>query len=117
MEKNLTTIIIITTANFNLVPFPLNVTVEQGTATFPCQHSLAVAIGWRINGILLNTANFQNISTTSTSGPSGVTTHILSIGTLLDHNATIIECVATFFDGSSPEFTAPVALLIQGTCT
>ena len=62
----------------------------------------------------LNTANFQNISTTSTPGPSGVITHILSIGTLLVHNGTTIECVATFFDGSSPQVTTPVPLLIQG---
>ena len=87
--------------------------VEQRTATFQCQHSLAGAVGWRVNGIPLNTANFQNISATSTPGFNGITTHILSIGTLLEYNGVTIECVA-FFDRSSPQFTPPVPLLIQG---
>ena len=88
--------------------------VEQGTATFQCQHSLAGAIGWRVNGIPLNTANFQNISTTSTSGSNGVSTHILSIRTLLEYNRATIECIATFLDGSSPKVTISVLFLIQG---
>ena len=102
------------TAGFDLVPSPLTVAVEQGVATFQCQHSLASAIGWRLNGILLNTENFQNISTASTLGPNGVSTHILLIGTLLEYNGTTIECVATYFDGSLPMFTPPALLLIQG---
>ena len=87
--------------------------VEQGTATFHCQHSLAVAVGWRVNGMPLNTAIFQNISSNSTPGPNGVTTHILSIGTLLVYNGTTIECAA-FFAGSLPQITTPVPLFIQG---
>ena len=97
-----------------MVPSPLTVAVEQGTATFRCQHSLAVAVVWRLNRMPLNTANFQNISTNSTSEFNGVTTHTLSIGTLLEYNGTTIECVATFFDGSLPQVTTPVPLLIQG---
>ena len=88
--------------------------VEQGTATFQCQHPLAVVIGWRVNGISLSIAALPNVSVTSVETPSGVTT-ILSIRTLLDNNGTTVECIALFIDGSSPQFTPPVALLIQGT--
>ena len=90
--------------------------VEQGTATFQCQHSLADVISWRVNGMPLSTAaNFFNISVIRFSGVNGVSTNILSIGTLLVYNGTTIECVAIFIDGSSlPQYTAPVALFIQG---
>ena len=89
--------------------------VEQGTATFQCQHPLAVSIGWRVNGtLLIMAAALLNVSTTSVGTPNGVTT-ILSIGTLLDYNGTIVECIAVFIDGSLPQFTAPVVLLVQGT--
>ena len=102
-------------ATFDLVPSPLTVAVEQGTATFQCQHSLASAIGWRLNEIPLNTADFQNISTASIPGPNGFTTHLLLIGTLsLEYNGTTVACVA-FFDGSLPRVTTSVSLLIQGT--
>ena len=102
------------TAGFDFVPSPLTVAVEQGVATFHCQHSLADAIGWRVNRMPLNTADFQNISTASTPGPNGVTTHILSIGIFLVYNGITIERIATFFDGSLPQVTTPVPLLIQG---
>ncbi len=82
--------------------------VEQGTATFQCQHPLADVVGWRVNGIPLSVATLQNVSAVSVGATS-----MLSIGTLLVYNGTTVECVATFFDGSSPQFTAPVALLIQ----
>ena len=91
-----------------ITPFPLTVAVEQGTASFQCQHPLAVAIGWRVNGIPLNVATLQNIYTAT---PNDVT--ILSIGTLLVHNGITVECVAIFIDGSPPQFTPPVTLLIQ----
>ena len=40
---------------------------------------------------------------------------ILSITTLLGFNETNIECVAVFYEGSTPfQFTSPVTLLIQG---
>ena len=94
---------------FGITPSSLIVAVEQGTATFQCQHPLAVAIGWRVNGIPLNVATLQNIYTAT---PNDVT--ILSIGTLLVYNGITIECVATFIEGSPPQFTPPVTLLIQG---
>jgi hypothetical protein len=89
------------------------VAVEQGTAVFQCQYPLADVIGWRVNGISLNVATLQNVSVVNVGTPNGVTT-TLSIGTLLVYNGITIECVATFFDASSPRFTVPVALLIQG---
>ena len=97
---------------FVITPSPLTVAVEQGTATFQCQHPLADAIGWRVNGILLNMANLPNISTAT---PNDVT--ILSIATLLLYNGIIIECIAAFIDGSPPQFTTPIAFLIQGIHT
>ena len=89
--------------------------VEQENATFHCRYLLADVISWRVNGTLLNTAaTFSNISAISFAGVNGVSTHILSIGTLLVYNGTTIECVAVFIDGSSPQYTAPVPLFIQG---
>ena len=102
------------TTNFVITPSPLTVAVEQGTATFQCQHPLADVITWRVNGIPLNMAAFSSVSTASVVTPNGVTT-ILSIGTLLDNNGTTIECIALIIDESSLQFTAPVVLLIQGT--
>ena len=100
------------TTPFEVTPSPLTVAVEQGTATFQCQHPQAVAIGWRVNGTSLNMANLQNISTATTNDVT-----ILTISTLLVYNGTTVECVATFIDGSSPQFTPPVAFFIQGIHT
>ena len=104
-------IIIIVT--FEITPSPLTVAVEQGTATFQCQHPLADVIAWRVNGILLNMAALLNVSVTSVGTPNGVTT-ILSIGTLFENNRTTVECIAVFINGSSHQLTTPVVLLIQG---
>ena len=49
----------------------------------------------------------------STATPNDVT--ILSIATFLVYNGTTVECIAAFIDGSLPQFTAPVVLLVQGT--
>ena len=85
---------------FEITPSPLTVAVEQGIATIQCQHPLAISIGWRVNGILLNVATLQNVSTAT---PNDVT--ILSIATLLVYNGTAVECIVTFIDGSLPQFT------------
>ena len=103
------------TTHFEISPSPLTVAVEQGTATFQCQHPQAAVIGWRVNGLPLNVATLQNVSVFSAGTPNGVTT-TLSISTLLVYNETTIECIATFIDGSSPQFTPLVTLLIQGIC-
>ena len=109
-------IIIDCVVTFGITPSPLTVAVEQGTATFQCQHPLADVIGWRVNGIPLNVATLRNISIASVGTPNGVAS-TLSIGTLLVYNGITIECVATFIDGSLPQFTPPVTLLIQGIHT
>ena len=96
-----------------ITPSPLTVAVEQGTATFQCQHPLADVIAWRVNGLALSMAALPNVSVTSIGTPNGGTT-ILSIGTPLEYNRMTIECIALFIDGSSPQFTEPVTLLIQG---
>ena len=84
-------------------------TVEQGVAIFHCQHRNSDDIIWNVNG---------SINSTSTKSPlsGGGFNSSLAIETHSDFNKTTIQCVAIFFQGSSPfKFTAPVILLIQGT--
>ena len=100
------------TIPFETTPSPLTVAVEQGNATFQCQHPLADVISWRVNKIPLNVATLQNVSVSSASAPNGVAS-TLSIGTLLVYNGIVIECEA-MLNRSSPQVTAPVALRIQG---
>ena len=83
--------------------------VEEGIATFLCQHSSSDAVNWRVNGTSMNKINSANISTTTMADIDSIT-----FQTLLEFNQTTVECVATFFDGSPPQFTSPVTLLIQG---
>ena len=97
-------------ANFEITPDPLTVAVEQGTATFYCQHSSSDAINWRVNVTSVNKINSPNIATTTFTGVNTIT-----FQTILEFNQTTVECVAIFFDGSPPQFTSPVALLIQGS--
>ena len=93
-------------------PSPLTVAVEQGTATFYCQHLTCDSISWRVNGTAENKVNSPNISTGEIQQiGSG---RILSIGTLVEFNQTTVECVAFFIDGTPPQFTPAVTLLIQG---
>ena len=99
-----------------LVPSPLIVAVEQGTATFQCQHSLADDINWLLNGTSLNSVHLFNVSS-SVQFNGRIITYILFIGTRIEYNQTTIECEATFTDGSPSQFTAPVVLLIQGLST
>ena len=95
--------------DFQVIPTPLNVSIEQRIARFCCRNDFVDAIHWRVNGTSVNLLNSPNISTnTMLSGG------LLSIETLLGYNQTSVECVATFFDGSPPILTAPVMLLIQG---
>ena len=100
---------------FEISPSPLTVAVEQGTATFQCQCSVADFISWRVNGMSLNMAtNLSNISTDSIQPSNGVIIYRLSIGTLLVYDGTTIDCAATFIDGLLPQVTPPVSLHIQG---
>ena len=47
---------------------------------------------------------------------STATTNDNTISTLLVYNGTTVECKA-FIDGSPPQFTPPIAFLIQGIHT
>ena len=96
-----------------MVPSALTVAVEQGTATFQCQHSLADNINWLLNGITINRVGLGLVSSIVQFNGS-FATYTLSIGTLIEYNQTKIECVATFMDGSLSQFTEHVTLLIQG---
>ena len=91
--------------------------VEQGTATFYCQHLTSDNISWRVNGISLNMINSQNIRSSSSNQQNGGKIYSLLITgneTLLEFNHSTIECIAVFFDGSPSQFTPPVTLLVQG---
>ena len=87
--------------------------VEQGTATFQCQHSLADDINWLLNGTSINRAGLGLVSSIVQFNDS-VRTYTLSIGTLIEYNQTTVECVATFINGSPPQLSQAVMLLIQG---
>ena len=99
-----------------MTPSPLAVAVEQGTATFRCQHSFADDINWLVNGTSLNRVHSPDVYS-SVQFQGSVTTYTLSIGTLVEYNETTIECVAIFLDGSPSLLTAPVTLFVQGLFT
>ena len=89
--------------------------VEQETATFYCQHSNSDGINWRVNGQSLSVLNSSNIRSSSNNPQSnGARLYSLSIKALSEFNRSTVVCVAIFFDGSPPEFTMPVSLLVQG---
>ena len=88
--------------------------VEQQTATFYCQHLTSDSINWRVNGVPVNRINSPNIFIDVIQESGGGRIYTLSIGTLLEFNQTTVECVALFFDGTPPQVTPAVTLLIQG---
>ena len=100
-------------ANFNLVPSPLTVAVEQGTASFQCQHPFANGINWLLNGTSPNRAGLISLFS-SVHFTGSIRSYALSFGILLEYNQTTVQCVAIFTDGSPPQFTEAVTLLIQG---
>ena len=86
--------------------------VEQGTATFQCQHSLADGINWLLNGISISRAGLGPVSSI-VQFKGSIATYTLSIGTLIEYNQTTVECVAIFIE-SPPQMSQAVMLLIQG---
>ena len=62
----------------------------------------------------VNKINSPNISTNVIQQIGGGRIYTLSIETLLEFNQTTVECVAIFFDGTPPQVTPAVMLLIQG---
>ena len=95
-----------------MAPSALTVAVEQGIATFQCQHSLADDINWLLNGTSIYRVGLGLVFSTVQFNDS-VRTYTLSIGTLIEYNQTTVECVATFIE-SPPQTSQAVMLLIQG---
>ena len=89
--------------------------VEQGNATFYCQHCSRDVIDWILNGKPVKMIDSPHISTNVQTVGSGKI-YMLSIRTLPEFNETIVECVAIFHDINDglPQFTPRVTLLIQG---
>ena len=106
--------ILIMIVNFEITPSPLTVAVEQRSATFYCQCLTCHSISWRVNRVAENKINSPNISTGEIQQIGGGRILILIIELLLEFNQTIVECVAFFIDGTPPQFTPAVTLLIQG---
>ena len=86
------------------------------TATFSCQPFIIadISIAWKVNGTSLGLYNPPNITTKSNTLPDGRNIDKLMITALPEYNATTIECVIVHFDGSHPQSSPPVNLLIQG---
>lgn len=80
-------------SGFTKDPFSLNVTTGELTS-FHCQHPVAAQIVWRLNGTLLEAANFPpTISTNSSSLPdSRGFQHSLTIRDVLEYNNTSFDC-------------------------
>ena len=71
---------------------------------FRCQHSDANFIGWSVNN--------QSIECIPLPGVSQDHGH-LTILALPEYNATVIECVALYLNGSL-ELTPPAYLIVEG---
>ena len=72
-------------------------------------------VSWRVNGRVLGVEIFPiNVTFASISLPGGGTVYTLTIGGLIEHNETTIQCSAVFDEESLREVTPPVTFLIQG---
>ena len=99
---------------FDEPPSPLTMAVEEGVATFYCQHSACNSIDWRVNGTFFNRITSPNISRGEHQVDAGARIYSISIATSLEYNMSRVECVAYFSSG--PPLTSPVVmLLIQGS--
>ena len=99
--------------DFDLAPSPLTVAVEEGVASFYCQHTDCNSIDWKLNGTFYNRITSPNISRDEQQVGAGAKRYSISIATALEYNMSRVECVAYFSSGS--QLTSPVVmLLIQG---
>ena len=98
------------------VPSPPVVTITMGERhVYTCNNSATDRIIWRVNGSVLWVEIFpQSFEDSIIPLPGGYRLHTLTIGGRLEHNATTIQCVATFNNGSNPEVTQVALFLIQG---
>ena len=101
--------------DFERTPSPLIVAVEEGMATFYCQHTTCDEVGWRVNGTSLNRISSPHIVQRGDQfDENRVRLYSLSFDTLLEFNNYTVECVAIFYDGSPPQKTPLAMLQIQG---
>lgn len=102
--------------DFIETPFPpvMVVTMEQ-RHVYVCNNSATDRITWRVNGSVLWTEIFpQSFVDSIIRFPDSGRLYTLTIGGRPEHNATTIQCVASFSDGSNPEMTSVALFLIQG---
>lgn len=91
---------------FTLLPMPL--TVAPGVnATFRCNHSEAIFIGWRVNNVTVNCDEKEMLP--------GILTKLdtLIVPAQSQYSGAVVECVAFFGNGTS-SMTPPVTLTVQG---
>ena len=83
---------------------------------YRCNHSQkSRIIYWRINGNDVDIRNIsQNLDATVILFPNGNKVYTLTIGGLVEHNETTVQCIASFDDGSNPVMTKTALFLIQG---
>ena len=88
---------------------------------YMCNNSATDRIIWRVNGSVLWVEIFpQSFDNSIIPLPGGGRLYTLTVGGHPEHNATTIQCVATFNNGSNPEVTPTALFLIQGllaTCS
>ena len=91
------------------------VTIEE-RYEYRCNHSqTSRIINWKINGSVVGIRNIsQSVDTSILSFPNGDKVYTLTIGGLLEHNETTVQCIATLDDGSNPVETQTVLFLMQG---
>ena len=84
---------------------------------FSCQHDTADIITWEVNEEGLSNNNMNGDITTglfSISYYDDIYVQQLKIPTNPLYNETIVECIATFLDGSPEQKTESVSLIYQG---
>ena len=107
-------------SDFIEVPSPPVVVVPldglHNTYQYRCRHSETDRIFWIINGTRLVDLRPPppSISDPTILLPSGDLVYTLTIGGLLQHNGTTIQCLAESQDQSSTSRTPNAVFLIQG---
>ena len=106
--------------NFHLSGFvevpspPVTIVTMEERHTYMCSHSQTDRVSWRVNGSVFGVEIFPlNVATDIISFPEG-RMYTLTIGGLLEHNETNIECAAALDDGSGLDVTPTVTFLMQG---
>ena len=95
---------------------PVEVVTLDEMYVYRCNHSETEGIFWIINNTRLNEIipSPLLISPNTVPLPGGGRVSTLTIGGLLQHNGTTIQCLAISQDQTSTAMTPPVTFLIQG---